>query len=206
MSNVLAPSIWFEDTTVLLDSITQFIPNGEMSYEEQLNAMVRFAIYFAALWFFYAMNYNVFYIPIFVMLFTYLVYAPMKERGQGNEGFEAKEQHEEQHEECVKPTINNPFMNVMLTDYVDNPARGPACENVEEQIKEGFEYNLYKDVDDVWERNNSQRQYYTNPATTIPNDVESFANWCYKVPYSCKSGDMEACLKWEQPYMHGKIA
>ena len=206
MSNVLAPSIWFEDTTVLLDSITQFIPNGEMSYEEQLNAMVRFAIYFAALWFFYAMNYNVFYIPIFVMLFTYLVYAPMKERGQSNEGFEAKEQHEEQHEECVKPTINNPFMNVMLTDYVDNPARGPACENVEEKVKEGFEYNLYKDVDDVWERNNSQRQYYTNPATTIPNDVESFANWCYKVPYSCKSGDMEACLKWEQPYMHGKIA
>ena len=205
MSNVLAPSIWFEDTSVLLDSITQFIPNGEMLYEEQLNAMVRFAIYFAALWFFYAMNYNVFYIPIFVMLFTYLVYAPMKERGQGNEGFQAKEQ-EEHHEECVNPTINNPFMNVMLTDYVDNPNRGPACENVEEKVKEGFEYNLYKDVDDVWERNNSQRQYYTNPATTIPNDVESFANWCYKVPYSCKSGDMEACLKWEQPYMHGKIA
>ena len=72
MSNVLAPSIWFEDTAVLLDSITQFIPNGEMSYEEQLNSMVRFAIYFAALWFFYAMNYNVFYIPIFVMLFTYM--------------------------------------------------------------------------------------------------------------------------------------
>jgi hypothetical protein len=202
MSNVLAPSIWFEDTTVLLDSITQFIPNGEMSYEEQLNAMVRFAIYFAALWFFYAMNYNVFYIPIFVMLFTFLVYAPMKQKS--NEGFQAEEK--EQHEECTKPTINNPFMNVMLTDYVDNPNRGPACENVEEKVKEGFEYNLYKDVDDVWERNNSQRQYYTNPATTIPNDVESFANWCYKVPYSCKSGDMEACLKWEQPYMHGKIA
>ena len=202
MSNVLAPSIWFEDTTVLLDSITQFIPNGDMSYEEQLNAMVRFAIYFAALWFFYAMNYNVFYIPIFVMLFTYLVYAPMKEKGK--ETFESNQ--EEQKEECMKPTINNPFMNVMLTDYVDNPNRGPACENVEEQIKEGFEYNLYKDVDDVWERNNSQRQYYTNPSTTIPNDVESFANWCYKVPYSCKSGDMEACLKWEQPYMHGKIA
>ena len=203
MSNVLAPPIWFEDIATLLENITQFIPNAEMSYEEQLNALVRFASYFAALWFFYAMNYNVFYIPIFVMLFTFIVYAPMKQKG--NEGLESK-QEQEQEQECTKPTINNPFMNVMLTDYVDNPARGPACENVEEQIKEGFEYNLYKDVDDVWERNNSQRQYYTNPATTIPNDVESFANWCYKVPYSCKSGDMEACLKWEQPYMHGKIA
>jgi len=202
MSNVLAPSIWFEDTTALLENITQFIPNGEMSYEEQLNSLVRFAIYFAALWFFYAMNYNVFYIPIFVMLFTFIVYAPMKYNS--DESFKNEDQDQEQ--TCVKPTINNPFMNVMLTDYVDNPNRGPACENVEEQIKEGFEYNLYKDVDDVWERNNSQRQYYTNPSTTIPNDVESFANWCYKVPYSCKSGDMEACLKWEQPYMHGKIA
>ena len=201
MSNVLAPSIWFEDTMVLLENITHFIPNSEMSYEEQLNSIVRFSIYFAALWFFYAMNYNVFYIPVFVMLFTYLVYAPMKQKP--GETFES---NTEEKEECVKPTLNNPFMNVMLTDYVDNPNRGPACENVEEQIREGFEYNLYKDVDDVWERNNSQRQYYTNPSTTIPNDVESFANWCYKVPYSCKSGDMEACLKWEQPYMHGKIA
>lgn len=199
MSSVYNQPIWFEEPSVLIDedNLTKFIPTETMSFGEQLNSIVRFAIYFAVLLFIYSMNYNVFYIPILTMVFTYIVYQPVENY---------QEKNEDQKEDCVKPTLNNPFMNVMLTDYVDNPTRGPACENVEEQIKEGFEYNLYKDVDDVWERNNSQRQFYTNPATTIPNDVESFANWCYKVPYSCKSGDMEACLKWEQPYMHGKIA
>ena len=44
-------------------------------------------------------------------------------------------------------------------------------------------------------RNISSRQFYTNPSTTIPNDQESFAKWCYGDMPSCKDG--QNCLRYE---------
>ena len=82
-------------------------------------------------------------------------------------------------------------MNVLMSDYIENPNREPACpldEEIKEKIEESFNFNLYKGLneDDLFNRNNSQRQFYTNPATTIPNDQTSFANWLYKTSPTCK--------------------
>ena len=49
-----------------------------------------------------------------------------------------------------------------------------------------FGYNLYRDVGDLYGKNNSQRQYYTMPATTMPNDQTAFAKWCYNTGPTCK--------------------
>ena len=44
-------------------------------------------------------------------------------------------------------------------------------------------------------KNQNQRQYVTQPSTTVPNDQGSFANWLYKIPgKTCKEGGREACL------------
>jgi hypothetical protein len=40
---------------------------------------------------------------------------------------------------------------------------------------------------------NSQRNYFTMPWTTIPNDQEKFANWLYKNPDTCKE-NQDACI------------
>ena len=99
---------------------------------------------------------------------------------------------------CRRPSINNPFMNPNITDY-DNDI--PAACNVEDdeiqdEIKVNYNYSLYQDVDELWERVNSQRQFYTVPNTTVPNNQTEFANWLYKIPQTCKE-DQEGCLRYE---------
>jgi hypothetical protein len=108
---------------------------------------------------------------------------------------------------CQLPTPMNPFMNVLMTDYTDNPNRPPACAHNDVQSKEEnekyFNHNLYKDVDDVWNRRNSQREFVTMPGTTIPNDRDSFMKWCWKTTYACKDGDLNYCLQNEDLRLPG---
>lgn len=223
-------AFWDTDLSILISSkrMTEFIPTSEMSYAEKLNSIVRFAIYFSVLLFIYTQNYTLFYLPIITMVVTFMlnkflvvekdtvsgVPAEVSEEILKDDNGQAVKEHFEQIYStdkegniCQVPSKQNPFMNVLLTDYVDNPNRPSACKinDVEDQVKSEFERNLYKDVNDVWDRNNSQREFYTNPVTTIPNDRDSFMNWCWNIPYVCKDGDQDACLKYEQPYMHGKI-
>ena len=82
-------------------------------------------------------------------------------------------------------------MNVMLSDYRDCPDRKEApksykSKKLQSKIKNAFEYNLYQDVSNVFQKNNSQREFITNPVTTIPNRQKDFANWCYNNPVKTK--------------------
>ena len=87
--------------------------------------------------------------------------------------------------DCQAPSQHNPFMNVLISDYKYRPQRPPACSrkndaNIKKNIDHDFRKNLYQNLDDAWGRNNSQRQYFTMPSTTIPNDQRAFAEWLYK--------------------------
>lgn len=102
-------------------------------------------------------------------------------------------------ETCRRPTKENPFMNPDIFDYAngDPPAGCNASDDaIKEEIVVNFNDNLYRDVTDLWEKKNSQRQFYTVPATTIPNNQKEFAEWLYKVPGTCKV-DQERCLRYE---------
>ena len=101
----------------------------------------------------------------------------------------------------VLPTENYPFMNPLRTDYIDNPNRKaysskyrPQNEKIKKMIDDTFNINLYKDLSDVFEKENSQRQYYTLPSTTIPNEQRQFANWLYNTPETCKEGNGSQCV------------
>ena len=109
-----------------------------------------------------------------------------------------------QNNTCRKPTLENPLMNPHITEYNggedgndfdgDFPA---ACnvddEDIKENIRVNFNHNLFRDLDEVWERENSQRQFYTLPNTAIPNNQVEFAKYLYHVPATCKE-DNRACL------------
>ena len=76
-------------------------------------------------------------------------------------------------------------MNVLLTDYKFRPNRKGACTRrevpvIKQKIESNFDKFLYKNLDDVYNKGNSQRQYFTMPYTTIPNKQGDFASWCYK--------------------------
>lgn len=178
---------WYQNPNILiqLDRLNEFFPHNDMTLYEKLNSMVRFAIYFALLVFAFKRSTRMFLFPLFVAGLTlYLFKNDYKEEKEGMKIVGDK------YDKCQKPSDENPFMNVLISDYTENPEKKPACnvndKNIKEEIKEKFEKNLYRNTVDIWGRNNSQREYYTMPNTTIPNDQINFANWLYKTPATCK--------------------
>jgi len=86
--------------------------------------------------------------------------------------------------QCTQPVYANPFMNVMLPEYIRNPKRGKACTRREipelkNEIHQLYDDTLSKDVSDVYNKTQSQREFFTMPYTTIPNKQGEYANWLY---------------------------
>jgi hypothetical protein len=107
---------------------------------------------------------------------------------------------------CTKSTPENPFSNVLVTDVVNSPTRGPAC--MDRNLQDNnWSTNLFRNVNDVWDRNNGQMSYNTQNWTTIPNDRDAYQKWLYHTPYVCKDGDMEACYGIDEmnTRVHGQI-
>lgn len=198
---------WYENPSVLWNKnrFTEFFPTPNLTLYEKLNALVRLSFYIAlALLVFYG-NYLYIYIPIFFLLFTYLIYKSNIKKADTTQPELLTNAQENADEEkilsiidddlkknnstCTDPTTNNPFMNInLITDKRDKPK---ACEyydnkEVKKEVNDRFNFNLYRDVSDLYNKNNSQREYYTMPSTTIPNEQTSFAKWCYKSPPTCK--------------------
>jgi hypothetical protein len=102
---------------------------------------------------------------------------------------------------CKRPTIDNPYMNTNIYDF-NNGHVPVACnvddDDIKEDIKVNFNHNLFRNVDELWERENSQRQFYTMPNTTVPNNQVEFAKWLYKIPENCKETNQNGeCLRYD---------
>jgi hypothetical protein len=97
------------------------------------------------------------------------------------------------------PTAKNPFMNVLIDEIMYNPTRPLAASVMDPSVKvtleEFFRTDFYSDPTDVFGKTQSQRQFVAMPSTGIPNDVDSYQNWLYRIPgKTCKEGGREACL------------
>ena len=181
----------------------EFVPTSLMNTTEKLNALSRFLLYAGALLVLIYSEIKMVYVSLVGLAIIYLIH---EHYPYTKEGYEA------QHDKKTifqASTPQNPFMNVMLTDFANNPTRAPADDitdpNVGKVVDTNFAQGLYRDVDDIWDRSNSQRQFYTTPATTIPNDRESFMKWCWGTDQTCKDGNLSRCLKYEDVRAHGQI-
>jgi hypothetical protein len=101
-------------------------------------------------------------------------------------------------ETVTSPTSKNPFMNVLIDEIKYNPTRAAALSvldpSVSVTLDQFFKTSFTNDPTDVFGRSQSQRQFYVTPSTTVPNDVDSYQNWLYKIPgKTCKEGGREAC-------------
>ena len=90
-------------------------------------------------------------------------------------------------------------MNVLVDEIKYNPSRAPAVSvldpSVSVNLEDFFKTQFVNDPTDVFGRSQSQRQFYTTPSTTVPNDQGSYQDWLYKIPgKTCKEGGREACL------------
>ena len=129
-------------------------------------------------------------------------------------------------DDYTSPKENNPMMNVLLPEISYNPTRNEAApafnSEVEKNInnstkdyvvdssfsdestkqKEYIKRKLFSDLGDSYTFDDSMRNFYTNPNTTIPNDQEGFANFCFGDMISAKEGNEFALGRW-QPRIGG---
>lgn len=193
--------VWFQDVHGFMTekNFMNFFPNSEMNFSEQLNALMRFALYLAAVLLLIKKDTNVLFIPIVMALITYFMYTADAKRFHDNKKIlEKMGMMEDYHTKqlCQKPSKDNPFMNVLVSDLKYNPNRPRACKydgKTKQAIKTNFDTSLYRDVDDIFHKKASDRQFYTTPITTIPNDSEAFAKWLYQTDKTCKEGNYNVC-------------
>jgi len=194
-TNTVNENIWYKDLRILYinNNYIKFFPTANMNNIEKLNSIVRTSIIISTILIVYTGNINFIFLAIFVLLITYLIHS-------NNTNISNYNNYTEKKLEYVLPTVDNPFMNITLNDYIENPNREALIKKnnyknpkLDKLINKSFNFNLYKDFSDIFNKNNSQRQFYTTPVTTIPNNQKSFGNWLYKTSETCKERTGAQC-------------
>ena len=212
--NNINDSFWLNDYKILFirERITDFFPTKDMTLIEKLNAIFRMSIYLSIILYLLTNNYLYLYIFIIIGAFTCFIYYTQKDNVElyfnsfpnSNNNLIEKTIFEDA-KNTITPTVENPFMNInLITDDKTKEAPPPSWNNdsIQEKIEDKFNYNLYRDVGDLYGKSNSQREYYTMPSTTIPNNQTSFAKWCYSVGPTCKEKSIYCTPEMNQvPYI-----
>jgi len=215
---------WTENPKVLIDDLSEFFPfshDARLCSSVALNSLTRFGVYLGILLTVLTRNTIYLGIPVLTAILAVALFYGMKQQGTlrvGNspdildrprfsEGFadiEGSSAAGKMTEDIigigarVDPSEPNPFMNILMSEISDYPARAPAKYAVSGEVKarldNQFKVQIYNDPGDVWNRNQGQRQFYTTPSTSVPNDRDSYQNWLYRIPgKTCKEGNMAVC-------------
>ena len=207
-------SFWLENPNTLLNKnhITEIWPNSDFDLARKLNAITRLIIILTILGYFFTKSP---YIPVsaFVSIVILVIIYKTKSKSKMEEFVGSFKKREHPHavkdldnilqKEFTMPTKKNPAMNVLMTEYTENPNRKPAApaynEVVEEEINEkaqrDIDKKLFKNLGDNLSFENSMRNFYAMPNTKIPNNQKDFALFCYGNMPSCKEGDALQCSK-----------
>jgi hypothetical protein len=202
---------WLNNPGILIDFkyITQLWPTRNMSNTQKVNAIIRLVILLTIL-LYVSNNFSSSYLVsgfvtgvIITLYYLYLI-GPDK-KPEGFEGFDNKKK--EKNVSFEKVNDKNPMSNVLVTDYTGNPNKKEAppsyepetIEQINKKTKEFIKKNnptnneidkrLFKDLGDNYMFEDSMHRFYSNPSTTIPNDQEGFANFCYGEMVSAKEGN-----------------
>ena len=205
-------SFWLENPNSLLNKnyVTEIWPNSDFDLARKLNAITRLIIILTILGYFFTKSP---YIPVsaLVSIVILVIIYKTKMKTEKVEEFvgsfkkrdaAVKDLDTILQKEFTMPTKKNPVMNVLMTEYSENPKRKPAApsynEVVEEEINEKAQRKdnkLFKNLGDNLSFEHSMRNFYAMPNTKIPNNQKDFAMFCYGNMPSCKEGDALQCSK-----------
>lgn len=193
-------TFWIYNPSILFDSnyISQIWPYSNLERDEKLNAMTRFIILITLIGY---MCINRFLIVILGLILIGLIVIFYQSKKEGFEPFYKLQPYFSINEDKDKKIENNnPFSNVLMTDYKYNVNKEESNEDytpaLEEKINDSTKQSLIEqnsdnaDFNTAFDNENSNiifeqsmRSFYTNPITTIPNKQDSFLEYCYgKLP------------------------
>jgi len=104
-----------------------------------------------------------------------------------------------ENKECLKPNKENPFMNPNIIDYETGNVPKPC--NVDDnevkfEMKKCFDEDMFKSLDDVYDKKNSERQFYTIPRDNFMGNNADFAHFLYHNTGGCR-GPEQRCNRYE---------
>jgi len=175
-------TVWFSEPTELFrsDKVLLFWPNSNQSADERINASTRFILYLSTLIYLIKRDPRVFILAFMVIGTLYTLYRSGQikgfEKARGVFG-----------SDCQLPTPDNPMANVLLTDYIDDPDRSPACyyptvsTQVSKLLGDTFPYDSGRSRSPLpqFQKKFGARQFFSNPVTQIPGGQTEFAEACY---------------------------
>lgn len=196
----MSEKIWYEDLGgfMQINNYYVILPMMNMTLEEKLNSLVRFFLYLGVFLSLVKQDGRYLFFGIVAGMISVAVYELERKQKKQVETFLEKHDLDVVDQAvCARSTVENPFMNPSIYDIAHNPTRPGACSvdhpKVQDMIDKNFSARLFKDVGDLYGKMSSQREFYTVPSTTIPNDQTSFAEWLYGKGLTCKEGNGFAC-------------
>lgn len=181
---------WFNDLTILCKNCYIFFPSPKYSLIQNLNAIIRFFILYSILCFIVYQKLDAF-LPLLLIMFIsiilYYLRDYIKEPFVNNTDTEIKN-------EIRTTTPSNPMMNLSVMDYNNNKNIKIDEKVTNEEINKNLNGNLFDNITDISNKNMFERNFYTTPINTIPNDQTEFAKWLYDKGPTCKEKTTE-CVK-----------
>ena len=229
---------WAENPNALFDPyhILEFFPVEKMQYSQKLNAITRMVFLTTLVVFGITHNINVLLVSVITIGAISLVFYNKRPKGDKKVRFDLEDDNAQvetfadQSQGLARATLekenkyinsevfdvskpNNPFSNVLLTDYEENPNKKPApasynrtnnsdiLAQAKQFVKEAnpdqpdIADKLFKNLGDELQFEQSMRPFYSTPNTRVVNDQQAFADFCYGSMVSCKEGNMFACSR-----------
>jgi hypothetical protein len=190
-------SFWIENPSILFNSsyITQIWPYSYMNKDSKYNAITRLVILLSLFGYMCINRFIILLLGLVIIGVIVLLYKNDKE------GYAPYFKEYKENEITIKQ--NNPFNNVLMTDYKYDVNKEEAPqdytpeieENINEKTKQSIlEQNkdnsdmiyMFSDEKNNFEFEQGMRQFNSNPSTTIPNKQDNFLEFCYGKLYSEK--------------------
>ena len=182
----MSEPLWTTDPAILFSPTTwqKFVPTKDMDVPAALNSVVRFTIYFSILMYAATGRHQYVYAIPAVLLITFVFSKIFPTTRALVETFSGKSFGIPQ--KYTMPTAENPFMNPLLTEIVDDPTRADAApitsNAVKREIEKAFQQtsDLYMDTTDRFDQSQAIRTFHTLQSAKIPNDQDGFLKFMAK--------------------------
>jgi hypothetical protein len=227
---------WYDNPNVLFQNeyLLEFFPVDDMTYEQKLNAVSRSIIIMTIFGFVLSQNIRILIVSGITLFSIFILHYYHEKEAEKVASKKLDLEKKENFENFENPALDylkqnkiyvpkegifmktesdNPFSNVLISDYDYNPNKKPAPPsfntNVNNTILEKAKQlvveanpdqpdiadKLFKDLGEQLVFEQSLIPFHSNPSTTIPNDQGAFADFCYGSMISCKEGNSFACAR-----------
>ena len=205
----------------------EFFPTNKMSLQRKIYATIRLVALLSIIGFIITNNVSFILVGLITSVFMYLLYYYQTSMDQYNKKTNTENftnvDTPDQLRSILKNTYQsgnkqNPFSNVLMTDYLDDPNRNPAppafnqdgLDDITDNVKKTVQFlnpsientseQLFGDLYSKFTLDNSNRNFFSTANTRIPNDQGAFANFLYGLMPSCKEDGLQ-CVKDNERYI-----